>query len=257
MFTLVLAIILLFVGAELALNAAEKVGKLFNIPPLLIGLLIIGPGTSLPEFFVSHLAALNGQGQMAMGNIVGSNISNLLLVLGISLVIQKITVANKAIFRQISIHLLLSLILSVVLLFSKLHILSCLVLMAFFWGYLGDTYLNMKNQSESKPPGKRALLNSSKENILLFGKLVAGFGLLYYGGEVLVQSGNDLCRLWGISEYMISAIFIALGTSLPELVTSLLTTLRKKNLELIVGNVIGSNILNVAFVMASTYLLPY
>ena len=130
---LVLAVAALFLGAEFSLSAAEKVGAIFGIPPLVTGLLIIGLGTSLPEFFVSHLAAINQRGQMAIGNIVGSNISNILLVLGLSCIIQKIAVGQKETFHQIGIHLLLSFILSAVLLFDQLHIISCLILMAFFW----------------------------------------------------------------------------------------------------------------------------
>ena len=249
---LILAVVALFIGAELSLSAAEKVGKLFGIPPLVIGLLIIGLGTSLPEFFVSHLAAMNGQGQMAIGNIVGSNISNLLLVLGVSIIIQKIAVDQKATFHQVGIHLLLSLILSTVLLFDQLSAPVCLVLIAFFLGHLTYTYLEMKKSQQPSPsqgvPGERA---EALQKGRLFAKLFIGFTLLYAGGEGLVQSGSELCRLLGISEYAISVIFIALGTSLPELVTSLLAVVRKKDLDLIVGNIIGSNIFNVAFVMAS------
>ena len=249
-FTLILSLILLLVGAELALNASEKVGKLFQIPPLLTGMLIIGLGTSLPEFFVSHLAALNGQGQMALGNIVGSNISNLLLVLGVTLLLQKIIVAHKDTLRQIGLHLLLSMILSFILLFNKLHILSCLVLITFFLGHIYQLSKGMKKT----PPHKKTERTSSLSKVkkaLLFIKLSAGFGLLYYGGEILVKSGSTLCHFLGISEYIISVIFIALGTSLPELLTSLLAIFQKKDLDLIVGNIIGSNIFNVAFIMGS------
>ena len=254
-FTLILSLILLLVGAQLTLNTSEKVGKLFQLPPLITGMLILGLGTSLPEFFVSHLAALNGQGQIALGNILGSNISNLLLVLGTSLLLQKITVAHKDTLRQIGLHLLLSLILSSILLFNKLHILSCLVLITFFLGHTYQTYRGMKKTpqkekaDDSQGDSKKSAQQSNKPLLII--KLFTGFGLLYYGGELLIQSANTLCHFLGISQYIISVIFIALGTSLPELLTSLLAAFQKKNLDLIIGNVIGSNIFNVALIMGS------
>ena len=146
-FLLMLAVVAIFLGADISLNAAEKIGHIFNIPPLIIGLLIIGLGTSLPEFFVSHLAAVRGEGQMAIGNIVGSNISNLLLILGLSVVIQKISISQRGVFHQIAIHLLLSLILSIILLFNELYLLSCVVLIVFFISYLCYTYYDIKKIS--------------------------------------------------------------------------------------------------------------
>ena len=247
-FLLMLAVVAIFLGADISLNAAEKIGHIFNIPPLIIGLLIIGLGTSLPEFFVSHLAAVRGEGQMAIGNIVGSNISNLLLILGLSVVIQKISISQRGVFHQIAIHLLLSLILSIILLFNELYLLSCVVLIVFFISYLCYTYYDIKKFRNG--PNNRVTAISEKKRKLLF-RLFIGFTLLYLGGEGLVRSGVELCRLFGASEYIISVIFIALGTSLPELVTSVLAAVKNKSLDLIVGNVIGSNIFNVAFVMGS------
>ncbi len=251
-----LSIVLLVIGAELVLDASEKVGKLFNIPPLVIGLVLIGLGTSLPEFFVSHLAAINGQGDMAIGNIVGSNISNLMLVLGISVLIHKIVVDKKEVINQAYIHVGLSITLSIILMFNKLYALSCLVLLTFFLGHLFFTYLGMNKQKRNpltleELEDVEDLEYTAKAKIILFVKLLVGFGFLYYGGEYLVKSGTEICRLSGISEYLVSAIFIALGTSIPELITSLLAAFKKKNVDLIFGNVIGSNIFNVAFVMGS------
>ena len=254
---LVLSVVTLFLGAELTLGAGEKLGRLFAIPPFMIGLLIIGFGTSLPEFFVSHLSAANGRGQMALGNLVGSNISNILLVLGLSLVVRKISMASQETLLQMILHLLLSLILGVILLFDRLHWLSCLVLMAFFAGYLSYLYLDMKRSQQNigcdlQPDQEpTALGGRCYHQVKLFAQLLLGFVLLYGGGEFLIESGSALCQLLGLSEYVISVMFIALGTSLPELATALLAVWRGKNMELITGNVIGSNIFNISFVMAS------
>ena len=256
---LVLSVVVLFLGAELTLGAGEKLGKLFAIPPFMIGLLIIGFGTSLPEFFVSHLSAANGRGQMALGNLVGSNISNILLVLGLSLVVRKISMASRETLLQMILHLLLSLILGVILFFDRLHWLSCLVLMAFFGGYLSYLYLDMKRSQQNigcdlqpdQDQEPKAWGGRYYHRVKLFAQLLLGFVLLYGGGEFLIKAGSALCQLLEVSEYVISVIFIALGTSLPELATALLAVWRGKNLELITGNVIGSNIFNISFVMAS------
>lgn len=254
---LVIAIVMLFIGAELALDASEKVGKVFDIPPLVIGLVLIAMGTSLPEFFVSHLAAINNEGSMAIGNIVGSNIANMLLVLGISVLLHRISFSAKAVFNQVVIHFALSASLVTILMFNKLYTLSCIYLVTFFFGYLFYTYKDMKKSDkhidldEEDKSDINEILNTAKGKILLFAKLFVGFLFLYYGGEFLVTSGKEICRLANISEYMVSAIFIAFGTSFPELVTSLIATFKKKDVDLILGNVIGSNIFNVAFVMSS------
>lgn len=240
---LLLAVLALYFGAELSLNSAEKIGGGLGIPPLMTGILIIGLGTSLPEFFVSHLAALRGQGQMAIGNIVGSNITNILLVLGLAIALRRIAVVRA----QMNLHFLLTLILSGVLLCDQLYLLSCLVLLAFFGGYLYSIYCGLKR--EDSPPSRGLPLSK----LILF---IMGLALLYAGGEGLVRAGGELCRLLGFSEYVISAIFVALGTSLPELLTSFLAVFKKKDLDLVVGNVIGSNIFNAAFVLASLAFYP-
>ncbi|MCY4643754.1 MAG: sodium:calcium antiporter [Bacteriovoracales bacterium] len=246
---LILAFVILYIGAELALESGEKVGQALGISPLLIGLLIIGTGTSLPELFVSHLAALNGRGQIAIGNIVGSNVCNLLLVLGISMTIQRIALVKKETFYQAGIHLLLTVFLCAVLAFDELYPLSCVALIGFFAAYLFHSYGEAKKskRNDREKTSGSVVVSWPK----LVGKLLLGFSLLYVGGEALVRSGSSLCRFLGISEYTISVIFIALGTGLPELFTSFLATMKKKNLDIIVGNIIGSNIFNVALVMGS------
>lgn len=254
---LVLSIFMLFLGAELALDASEKVGLIFDIPPLVIGLLLIGLGTSLPEFFVSQLAASNNLGAMAIGNIVGSNISNLFLVLAISVLFVKIPVTAKAITNQVQIHLALSTTLTAILFFNELYVLSCLVLISFFLIYLFNTYKDMKSSNDQSKISEAdqiildEIQNTIKGKVVLYLKLLGGFSLLYYGGDLLVKAGTEICRIAQISEYIISAIFIAFGTSFPELITSIIAIVKKKDQDLILGNVLGSNVFNVAFVMAS------
>lgn len=243
---LILAIVVLYFGAEFALDSAEKVGRYFGLSPLVIGLLIVGFGTSLPEFFVSHLACYRGHSDIALGNIVGSNIANLFLILGVSGTMTTLFVQRREITLQFFIHILLTMTLIGVLYYGKLNMITFGVLGFFFLAYLWHTFSEMRKQ---RAHFKEEDDLEQKLGLMTVLKLLFGFALLYAGGELLVSSGSKLGVMFGISSYIISAIFIAFGTSFPELVTALIACLKKKNTDIITGNIIGSNIFNVAFVM--------
>lgn len=245
---LALSIAILYVGAEAALNSAEKIGKYFGLSPLVIGLLIVGFGTSLPEFFVSHIACLNDHAPIALGNIVGSNVANLFLILGLAGILAPLKINSISLKRQFTIHLLLTILMTAVLLQKKLYIISAVVLLLFFAAYLYYTFVRMQKHQEGID-----LEDGDVEKVsgVTYIKLVAGFVFLYLGGELLVGSGSKLGAMLEIPEYVISAIFVAFGTSFPELVTSLVACFKRKHTDLIVGNVIGSNIFNVALVLGS------
>ncbi len=248
---LVLAIVALYFGAEFALEAAEKIGLFFGMSPLVIGLILIGFGTSLPEFFVSQLACLNGEPEIAMGNIVGSNIANLFLIMGISGLLTPLYIMSQDIRRQVFIHLLLSAFLGVIILYVGINPLTTVLLGLFFGIYLWDTFRQMRKQRQLRSLHEEDQETVEKLEVFVFGKLVVGFVLLYFGGEYLVKSGTEIGKISGVPAYVISAIFVAFGTSFPELVTALIAAFKKKNTDLITGNIIGSNIFNVAFVMGS------
>jgi cation:H+ antiporter len=243
---LVLSIGILYFGAEFALDSAEKIGYYFGLSPLVIGLLIVGFGTSLPEFFVSQLASYRGHPEIALGNIVGSNIANLFLILGISGIITTLVVQKREIKIQFFIHIILTLTLIGVLSYGKLNLMTLGVFCIFFFLYLFQTFQEMK---KSKIGSSEEVLPPEKIGLMTSVKLILGFALLYAGGELLVLSGTKIGELLGVSSYIISAIFIAFGTSFPELVTALIACVKKKDTELITGNIIGSNIFNVAFVL--------
>lgn len=249
----VLSIAALYVGAEFSLNSAEKIGRYFGLSALTVGLLIIGFGTSLPEFFVSQLASYRGVPAMALGNIVGSNIANTLLILGITALMVPLSISDKEIGQQLKLHLILTVFLVVGLMQKQLHLVTGLAFLGFFIFYLIITFKNMKDHEQDLEKGDAEEAHAI--GVVTFIKLFAGFALLYLGGELLVKSGTQLGIEFGISEYVISAIFVAFGTSFPELITSILACVKKKDTDLITGNIIGSNIFNVAFVLGS--LTPY
>lgn len=244
-FILLISFAVLYFGADFALGSAEKIGKAVGISPLVVGLLIVGFGTSLPEFFVSHLACISGSYGIALGNVIGSNVANIFLIMGAAALIYPLSIRSRDIFKQLKRHLGLMVLLLVVMQFSRLNWITALALLGFFIYYLHFTFKKMEkgesHQDEERP----------KLTILDGLKLLLGFFLLYAGGELLVTSGTRLGEIFSISPYVISAIFVAFGTSFPELMTALVACIKKKDVDLITGNVIGSNIFNVAFVMGS------
>lgn len=255
-FFLILSFIVLYFGAEWTLNSAEKVGEFFDLSPLVIGLLIIGFGTSLPEFFVSHIAALSGHPEIALGNVVGSNVANLFLILGISGLLVPLHVFKIEFRQQIFFHLSLTAALAIVLAQDFLTPWSSLGLFIFFIMYVYMSYKKMMQHKvtvpseigivEIPPKSKRKPVSPVE-----FLRLIVGFVFLWGGGKLLVESGSKLGLMWGLSEYVISSFIVALGTSFPELITALFACYKKKDTDLILGNIIGSNVFNVAFVLGS------
>lgn len=247
-FLLLLSLATLYYGAELALASAEKVGRYFKLSPLVIGLVIVGFGTSLPELFVSQLAALRGRSDIALGNIIGSNVANLFLILGISGVMAPLVLKSREIFVQLLMHLGVTLLLIATMTQERLTPISSIALLLFFITFVYMTIFKKK-------PGSKQEAEEDEElepvGLKVWVKLVTGFALLYTGGELLVSSGSLLGELAGISPFVISAVFVAFGTSFPELVTSLIAVKKGKDLDLVTGNILGSNIFNVALVLGS------
>lgn len=245
---------LLYFGAELALEAAEKVGRALKFSPLVIGLIIVGFGTSLPEFFVSQMASMRGEYGLALGNIVGSNVANLFWILGIAGVMTPLSLKALDVKQQLIWHLALTIMLGFGLVFADyLYLPLMIILLLFFVTYLGWTYREMK-----KTPIDPDQEQPEKLNFMLFVKLNVGFVFLFLGGEYLVLSGSTLGEMLGVSPFVISAIFVAFGTSFPEMVTAIMACVRKKDTGLIVGNILGSNIFNVALILGSLgfYRIP-
>jgi cation:H+ antiporter len=247
-FYLFLAIVILYYGAEFTLNSAELVGHYLGLSPLIIGALIVGFGTSLPEFFVSQLACFRGEPSLAFGNVIGSNIANIFLILGVGSLLQNLPLRRKEVRHQLIIHFFLSILIGLALFNGHLGWSTVAVFACVFSFYLWMVFKEMKSEHVEEE-----ILADSDEKVSLLTvlKLFLGFTLLYAGGELLVYSGTGIGKALGISTYVISAIFVAFGTSFPELVTVLMASLKKKDTDIIVGNILGSNIFNVALVFGS------
>ena len=248
---LAVGFILLVKGADWFVEGASGIADKFGIPQLVIGLTIVAMGTSAPETAVSITAALKGNADIAVGNVVGSNILNILIILGISSAITSIAVAKTTIRYEIPIMLGITVLL---LVFGENGGTICLwegiVLLACFVGYLLYMFVMMKKgemQSEEIESTKKPLWK-----MLLFG--IVGLGLIILGSDVTVDAATALAKIFGLSEKFIGLTVVALGTSLPELFTSVIAA-RKGKADIAIGNIVGSNIFNILFVIGTSALI--
>ncbi|WP_418965837.1 calcium/sodium antiporter [Cetobacterium sp.] len=240
---LLVGVVFLVLGANSLVDGASVIAKRFNIPNIVIGLTIVAFGTSAPELVVNVISALNGKSAITLGNVVGSNIINILIILGITAIIYPLTVSRNTVKFEIPIALFAS-VLTYVL--SKNGIISRgdgFILLGFFILFLMyNTYLTVTNREESELEVKNYTLP------IAIGVTILGFILLVFGGKFIVDSAVDLARNFGISERVISVTVVSLGTSLPELATSVVAAF-KKNTDIAIGNVVGSNIFNTFFIL--------
>lgn len=240
---LLVGVIFLVLGANYLVDGASVIAKRFNIPNIVIGLTIVAFGTSAPELVVNVISALNGKSAITLGNVIGSNVINILVILGITAIIYPLTVSRNTVKFEIPIAVFASVL---TYLLSKNGILSKLdgvILLGFFILFLMyNTYLTVINREESELEVKNYSLP------IAIGVTILGFILLVFGGKFIVDSAVNLARNFGISERVISITVVSLGTSLPELATSVVAAL-KKNTDIAIGNVVGSNIFNTFFIL--------
>ena len=215
-----------------------------GMSPLAIGLFLVAFGTSLPEFFVSHLAALKGSPSIALGNVIGSNISNIFLIMGVSALFCPLSFVGGEAKSQLILHGLLMLSLAIILTIGRLNLWWSSILLGFYFYFLYNLFPRGKDGKKGESPDKKFPIRALAQFFL-------GIILLSVGGEFLVRSTIEIAQMMKIDEYVISAIFVALGTSLPELATALASCKRPNAGKLIVGNVIGSNIFNVSCVLGT------
>jgi len=250
-------IVLLIKGSDWFVDGASDIAKALRIPSLVIGLTIVAFGTSAPEAAVSISASLTGVGEVAIGNVVGSNIFNLLMVVGISSCIRKIYVEKSVIVRDYPFNILITVVmlvmgLDVVLDNGAANVLSRIdgiVLLCFFAVFMYYTVagaLNDRQDMTEEAPERKMLLS------ITF--LIVGIICVVAGGKLTVDGASGIARFVNVSENMIALTIIAIGTSLPELVTSV-TALRKGEADIAIGNVIGSNLFNILFIAGMSALI--
>lgn len=258
-------IILLIQGADWLLEGAASLAKKFNIHKLIIGLTIVAFGTSLPELFVSIVGSTTGGTNIVLGNLFGSNIANILLILGITALIIPFPLHHNTIWKEIPFSFLafiVVLLLSHKAIFGMQNMLTqidgiiLLVLFVLFIYYAADL---IRERHEERIDTKEEIELAEpkfKNTYMVLGSLIVGVIALYSGGRMTVDNVIIIAANLGISQYFISATILAIGTSLPELFVSIRAALRKE-IDLAVGNIIGSNIFNTLFVLGvATMIKP-
>lgn len=254
--TLILAFVLIIVGAMLLTDGSVAVAERFKVPEFIVGLTIVAVGTSMPELTVSFMSALAGKGDMAIGNVVGSNAFNTLFILGVCAICSPLTFTKSNIRRDIPICILATLALLVVTLFSEdiNRLEGCILLL----GYIVMVVLMiraekraMKLEPQAQPEHQSdAPVKKPMPIWRIPVWIIAGLAGLIWGGDLFVESASDIARSWGVSEAVIAITLVAGGTSMPELASSLVSVL-KGNTSLALGNVLGSNIANILLILGA------
>ncbi len=252
-----LGFVLLIKGADFLVEGASGIAKKFHIPEIIIGLTIVSIGTSMPELFVSITSALDGYEDMAMGNVIGSNLCNLLLILGLSATITPIIFKKETKFIEIPMCLGLTIIFTVLCNIgngiSRIDAIILLALFAMFIIYTiimakkGEAFDGIEEVKEAEEKKKRSTI----VNIIY---VILGIIALKFGGDFVVEHSEKIARMFNISEKIISLTIIAIGTSLPELVTSV-TAAVKHDSDIAIGNIIGSNIFNILLIIGASAVI--
>lgn len=236
-------------GADFLIDGASGVAKKFNIPEIIIGLTIVSIGTSTPELFISVSSILAGHEDFSIGNVLGSNITNLLLILGITAIITPIYFKSKTKLIELPMCLFFTVVFVILCNIGKQisTIDAVILLICFVFFIIYTIHIGQKNKEQDS---ERSEITNRKNFINIIYILIGIIGLKI-GGDFVVNNAEKLALRFNISEKIISLTVIAIGTSLPELVTSVLSAI-KKEADLAVGNVIGSNIFNMLLVIGAT-----
>ena len=248
---LLLGLGLIVAGAEALVDGSSSIARRFGVSEFVIGLTIIGMGTSAPEMVVSFIGAFQGNADVAVGNVIGSNIFNTLLILGVTAIILPIpiTKANRKV--DIPVNILVAVLL-VVLGLTGGRVLSRLdgiILLVLFAGYMAYQFIHDKKEVDVEPSGDKT--RSLGVSIIF---ILAGLAGLIFGGRLFVNSATELAYYMGVSDKFIAITVLAGGTSLPELATCVVAAVKKKG-QLALGNIIGSNLFNILLILGGSAII--
>ena len=254
---LIAGLLLILFGANYLVDGSSSIAKKFGLSEFVIGLTIVGIGTSTPEMVVSFLSAIQGKADMAIGNVVGSNIFNTLLILGASAVVFPLTISRNAIRKDLPLNIGVTILLILLGLNFTIfgiggsdtisRIDGIILLMIFVW-YLWSSF---KNDSADDDEEEGIKTYSPFVSCLL---ILGGLAALIFGGRLFVNSATEIAKGFGMSEKFIAITIMAAGTSMPELATSVVAAFKKKG-QLALGNVIGSNISNILLILGGSALI--
>ena len=243
---LLVGFVMLIKGADVFVDNSSSLAKKFGIPSIVVGLTIVAMGTSAPEFSVSIQSALAGMNDMSIANVVGSNIFNLLVVLGLSSVVNKLKIDN---YKDVITMFIVGLIMLVCSVDGLLNGFDGILLLTVFVGYIFG--LIMKAYKEKQ---KEEIEEKNRPIFITICLGLIGLIAIVWGGDLVVNSASVIAQQLGMSENLIGLTVVALGTSLPELVTSIVAT-KKGEVDIAIGNVVGSNIFNMLLILGSASVI--
>ena len=252
---LVLGLVALFFGAEGLIRGSSALALKIGITPLVVGLTVVAFGTSTPELVVSLKAALIGNSSISLGNVVGSNIANIALILGISAIIRPLDVHANIIRREIPIMIGISILLVLLLIDGELGLVDGII---FVLGIVIYTIVNItmarkEKNAEVEKEFKEGLKTGLGVPISIV-MIVGGLGLMILGANLFVTSSISIAKVIGVSDAIIGLTIVAVGTSLPELITSVVAAYKNES-DIAIGNVVGSNIFNILGILGITALI--
>lgn len=243
---LIVGFVLLIKGADWFVEGSSAAAKLLKIPPLIIGLTVVSMGTSLPEASVSISAALAGENELAVSNVVGSNIFNLMAVCGLCSLVSPLVINKETFKRDFPISIgAVALLIGLGALGMIVGRIDGIILLALFIGFL---FLMVVSAKKARQEAEDEYKTMPVWKLLIF--IVVGVAAIIIGGKMVVSGASDIAKSFGMSPNLIGMTIVAIGTSLPELVTSVVAA-RKNEVDMAVGNVVGSNIFNILFILGS------
>ena len=240
---LLLGFIFLIKGADYFVDSASAIARRFKIPSMIIGLVIVSIGTSLPELSVSVSSSLNGMNDLSVANVVGSNIFNILMVLGFSSLITELPIEENSIKFDLPFLNIVNIMLLAMLINLTLGRFNGVILIGIFVYFLWHTIKPiLKNEDNTE----KEIENKLSFKVIVLG--ILGVIGIILGGDMVVDSASNIAKMFGMSENLIGLTIVAIGTSLPEFATSIIAVLKGEN-EIAIGNVIGSNIFNILLIL--------
>lgn len=249
-FILLVGFLLLVKGADWFVEGAAGIAKKLGIPQLVIGLTIVAMGTSMPEAAVSITAALQGNAGITIGNIVGSNILNILIILGVTALITNVAIQKSTLYYEIPYMLIITVVLMIFGITGvEITFAEGIIFWILFIVFLGYLFVMSKKGGSQEDAGVKDI---PVWKCILF--MVIGGVMVVKGSDFAVSGASEIARFFGMSERFIGLTIVAFGTSLPELVTSV-TAAKKGNAGIAIGNIVGSNIFNILFVIGTTALI--
>lgn len=255
----IVGVVLTLLGASWLVDGASGIAKKSGVSEFVIGVAIVGIGTSMPELMVSSLGSFRGSSGIALGNVTGSNLFNTLLILGVTALINPIQFSRENLRKDMHLNTLASIVLLlfafVPLAFVKseayqISRLEGIIFLLLFAAYIFMTFRSGSDEAENPDSGNEKI----KPLWLLILMVIAGIAALAYGGHLFVEKGCEIAKILGVSETVIAITFMAGGTSLPELVTCIVAATRKRN-QLALGNILGSNVSNILLILGCSSVI--